>query len=192
MGTAEQILVERVAVKIGMIIRRATLVVAGTTMPRSATPWLPRALPEGSRGAGSSSGGDARPRQSAHGAPTARYRVASSFGRHCSALRGLPRFYATPLGQGFAGGLSCQAPSEGERPRALPEGPCEARDRAAAGMSRPRKEPIRAFASRYGVASSFGRHCSALRGCTIRVVAFRASHPAKAPSRQRRFVQRFP
>ena len=29
MGTAEQILVERVAVKIGMIIRRATLVVAG-------------------------------------------------------------------------------------------------------------------------------------------------------------------
>jgi len=26
------------AVKIGMIIRRATLVVAGTTMPRSATP----------------------------------------------------------------------------------------------------------------------------------------------------------
>ena len=30
-GTAEQILAERVAVKIGMIIRRATLVVAGTT-----------------------------------------------------------------------------------------------------------------------------------------------------------------
>jgi DnaK suppressor protein len=29
------------------------------------------------------------------------------------------------------------------------------------------------------------------RGSTIRVVAFRASHPAKPPSRQRRFVQRF-
>ena len=43
----------------------------------------------------------------------------------------------------------------------------------------------------YGIASSFGRHCSALRGRTIRVVAFRASHPAKPRSRQRRFVQRF-
>ena len=31
-----------------------------------------------------------------------------------------------------------------------------------------------------------------LRGCTIRVVAFRAFHTAKPPSRQRRFVQRFP
>jgi hypothetical protein len=29
------------------------------------------------------------------------------------------------------------------------------------------------------------------KGSTIRVVAFRASHPAKPPSRQRRFVQRF-
>jgi len=31
----------RVVGKIGMIIRRATQVVAGTTMPRSATPWEP-------------------------------------------------------------------------------------------------------------------------------------------------------
>ena len=42
--------------KSGMIIRRATLVVAGRSsydaMPRSATPWLPRTLPEGSREAG--------------------------------------------------------------------------------------------------------------------------------------------
>jgi hypothetical protein len=41
-GNLEQILAERVAVKIGMIIRRATLVVAGRSsydaMPRSATP----------------------------------------------------------------------------------------------------------------------------------------------------------
>ena len=102
-----------------------------------------------------------------------------------------PDFTATPMGRGFAGGLPCQTPSEGERPRAWPEGPCEARDRAAAGMSRPREEPVEAFASRYGVASSFGRHCSALRGRTIRVVAFRAPHPAKPPSRQQRFVQRF-
>jgi hypothetical protein len=100
------------------------------------------------------------------------------------------RFYRNPVGRGFAGGLPWQGPSEGERPRAWPEGPCEARDRAAAGMSRPRKDLL-GRASRYGVASSFGRHCSALRGRTIRVVAFRASHPAKSPSRQRRFVQRF-
>jgi len=37
----------------------------------------------------------------------------------------------------------------------------------------------------------FGRHCFALRGRTIRVVAFRASHPAKPPPRQRGFIQRF-
>ena len=29
------------------------------------------------------------------------------------------------------------------------------------------------------------------RGSAIRVVAFRASHPAKLPPRQRRFIQRF-
>ena len=32
---------------------------------------------------------------------------------------------------------------------------------------------------------------SSRRGSTIRVVAFRASHPAKPPSRQRKLVQRF-
>jgi NAD(P)-dependent dehydrogenase (short-subunit alcohol dehydrogenase family) len=41
LGSAEQILAERVAGKIGVITRRATKVVAGTTMPRSATPWVP-------------------------------------------------------------------------------------------------------------------------------------------------------
>ena len=58
-------------------------------------------------------------------------------------------------------------------------------------MPRPHYGSIGAPASRCGVASSFGSYCSALRGRTIRVVAFRASHPAKPPSRQRRFVQRF-
>jgi len=38
-----QVRAERIAGKIGMIIRRAMQVVAWTTMPRSATPWLPRA-----------------------------------------------------------------------------------------------------------------------------------------------------
>jgi hypothetical protein len=36
------------------------------------------------------------------------------------------RFYRNPDGTGFAGGLPCQAPSDGERPRASPEGPCGA------------------------------------------------------------------
>jgi hypothetical protein len=38
-------------------------------------------------------------------------------------------------------------------------------------------------ASRFGVASSCGRHCSALRGRTVRFVAFRAFHPVKPLSR---------
>jgi hypothetical protein len=77
-----------------MIIRRATQVVAGTTMPRSATRWLPRASPEGFREAGI---GQRRGCQTARrivGALTARCGIASSFGRNCSALRGAPRSVA--------------------------------------------------------------------------------------------------
>jgi hypothetical protein len=148
------------------------------------------------------------------------------------------RFYRNPMGRDFAGGLPCQAPSEGT-PQSAARGAPQSGDRAAAGMSRPRQEPVgrlhpaagshlpseetapplavrpgaqpegpreagigqrrgcqtaprtvRALTARYGVASSFGRNCSALRGL-IRVVAFRASHPAKPPSRQRRLVQGF-
>ena len=76
--------------------------------------------------------------------------------------------------------------AKGNAPERGPRDPAKRRGRAAAGMSSPRKESVGAFASRYEVASSFGRHCSALRGRTIRVVAFRAFHPAKPPSRQRR------
>ena len=74
-------------------------------------------------------------------------------------------------------------------PQSVARGALRSRDRAAAGMPRPRLWYFGTPASRYGVASSFGSYCSALRG-RIRVVAFRASHPAKPPSRQRRFVQR--
>jgi hypothetical protein len=177
-----------------MIIRRVTLVVAGRssyTMPRSATPWLPRALSEG----------PAERDRAAAGMPD-RVKVHTGLqqpatGSHLPLEDTALPFavspdFTQPRWDGALRGLPCQAPSEGECPRAWPEGPCEARDRAAAGISRPREEPVGAFASRYGVASSFGRHCFALRGRTIRVVAFRASHPAKPPSRQRRFVQRFP
>ena len=48
----------------------------------------PGASPEGPREAGIGQRRDAKPRQSIHRAPTARYRVASSCGRYCSALRG--------------------------------------------------------------------------------------------------------
>ena len=100
-----------------MIIRRATQVVAGTTMPRSATRWLPRAWPEGPREAG--------------------------------------------IGQRRG---------------------CFDRTTVLLGRRHPAT----------GSHLPFGRRCSALRGRTIRVVAFRASPPAKPPPRQRRFIQRFP
>jgi sarcosine oxidase delta subunit len=45
-----------------------------------------------------------------------------------------------------------------------PRGPREAGDRAAQGMLRSRSTHKGAPASRFGVASSCGRHCSALRG----------------------------
>jgi len=76
-------------------------------------------------------------------------------------------------------------------PQSVARGATRSGDRAAEGMLRPHHSFVGAQASRYGVASSSGRHCSALRGRTIRVVAFRASHPAKPPPRQRRFIQRF-
>jgi hypothetical protein len=90
------------------------------------------------------------------------------------------RFYRNPVGRGFASGLPCQVPSEGA-PQSAARGALRSGDRAAEGMLRPHHSIVGAQASRYGVASSFGRDCSALRGRTIRVVAFRASHPAKPP-----------
>jgi hypothetical protein len=77
-------------------------------------------------------------------------------------------------------------------PRSVARGAPRSGDRAAAGMPDRAKVYMGAPTARYGVASSSGRDCSALRGRTIRVVPFRASHPAKPPSRQRRFIQRFP
>jgi len=76
-------------------------------------------------------------------------------------------------------------------PQSVARGALRSRDRAAAGMPRPRLWYIGTPASRYGVASSYGRYCFALRGRTIRVVAFRTSNPAKPTPRQWRLVQRF-
>jgi hypothetical protein len=132
-GSPEQVLAERIAGKIGMIIRRATQVVAGLRC-------------QGAQ-------------------------------RHERTI--LPQ----PYGTGLCERLSRQAPSEGT-PQSVARGAPQSGDRAAAGMSRPRLGTAGAQASRSGVASSSGRDCSALRGRTIRVVAFRASHPAKPPWRQ--------
>jgi hypothetical protein len=77
------------------------------------------------------------------------------------------------------------------RPRAWPEGPRKAGIGQRRECKRPRQDIVGSLTARCGVTSSFGRHCSALRGL-IRVVAFRVSHPAKPSSRQRRFVQCFP
>jgi hypothetical protein len=76
-------------------------------------------------------------------------------------------------------------------PRSVGRGAPQSEDRAAAGTSRPRQDTLGVLASGYGVASSSGRNCFALRGRTIRVIAFRAFHSQYPPSRQRRFVQRF-
>jgi hypothetical protein len=52
------------------------------------------------------------------------------------------RFTTTRWDRGFASGLPCQAPSEGT-PQSAARGTLRSRDRAAAGMSRPRQEPVR-------------------------------------------------
>src|SRR5690349_15947212 len=95
---------ERVADKIGMITRRTTQVVAWSTMPRSVTLWRPKASPEGPREAGNwAAVGAETARLHIPWALASRYGVASSFGRHCSALRGRARFYCNPDGTRLCG-----------------------------------------------------------------------------------------
>jgi hypothetical protein len=72
-------------------------------------------------------------------------------------------------------------------PRSVARGALRSEDRTAEGMQETARNIVGAPTAHYGVASSCGRHCSTLRGL-FRVVAFRASHPAKLPSRQQRFV----
>ena len=100
-----------------MIIRRATQAVAGTTMSRSATRWLPKAWPEGPREAGI---GQRRRCRTAPEytwwAPTARYGDAFPLEETAPPCAVSPDFTATRMGRGFAGGLSCQIPGEGNRP----------------------------------------------------------------------------
>jgi hypothetical protein len=175
-----------------MIIRRATQVVAGTTMPRSATRWLPGAQPEGPRKAGIGQ------RRGCRTAPRCGWGAKSPLRGRIFLRKKLLRparsrpILPQPSGDGALRAVCLVRLLTKERPRAQPEGPCEAGIGQRRGCQDRAKMYYGAFASRYGVASSFGRNCSALRGRIIRVVAFRASHPAKLPSRQRRLVQGFP
>jgi hypothetical protein len=66
--------------------------------------------------AGSQRRGRQTAQESARGEPTARYGVASSAGRDSSPSAVSPDFTATRMGRGLAGGLPCQAPSEGNQP----------------------------------------------------------------------------
>jgi hypothetical protein len=100
-----------------MAIRRATKVVAGTTMPRSATPWLPRAWPEGPRevGIGQRRGCQSTPKYTWGASIPLRGRIflSEDTAPPCAVS---PDFTATLMGRGFASGLPCQAPSEGGQP----------------------------------------------------------------------------
>jgi hypothetical protein len=143
-------------------------------MQRSATPWLPKAWPEGSGDRAASRMPDRA--KVYKGAPTARYGVASPLGRNCSALCGLARFYRNPDGDGALWAICLVRLLARERPGAWPEGPAK-RGSGSEGMLRPRHSSVGVPASCYGVASSFGRHCSALRGRTFASSPFAHSVP---------------
>jgi hypothetical protein len=108
-----------------MIIRRATKVVAGTTMPRSATPWLPIAWPEGAREAGIGQRRGCRTAPEYTWGAHSRYGVASSSGRHCFALRGLARFYRNPNGTRLCGQSALSGSWRRSAPERSPRGPAK-------------------------------------------------------------------
>ena len=93
---------ERVADKIGMITRRGTQVVARATMLGSATQWRQKSVARGAPRSGDRAAvGAETARLYVAWALASRYGVASSYGRHCSALRGRARFYCNPFGTGL-------------------------------------------------------------------------------------------
>ena len=108
---------ERVAGKIGMITRHTTPVVAWSTMPRSVTQWRPKASTEGPRGAGIGQRWAPRPRDyislgRSHPATGSHLPMEGTAPPSAVA----PHFTATQTGRGFAIGLLCQAPREGDTP----------------------------------------------------------------------------
>jgi hypothetical protein len=94
------------------------------------------------------------------------------------------------MGRGFAGGLLCQAPSEG-RPRASPEGPC------GAGIGQRRECRGRAYGMLGRTHPAAGSHLPAEDTAPPSVVAPFPSSPFAHPIPQSRrrarvgFVQRF-
>ncbi len=142
-----------------MIIRRATLVVAGTTMPEERNAVAPKSVARGAPRSGDRAAVGARQRGMLFG------RSHPATGSHLpmegTALPSAvaPDFTATRMGGALQAVCLVAAPSEGGRPRASPEKPCGAgsqRDAAAHCCAVP--------AFRFRVASPCGRHCSALRG----------------------------
>jgi hypothetical protein len=121
--------------------------------------------PRGPAKRGSGSGGDAGDRTRTLSGRKQRYGVASSFGRDCSALRGAPRSVARG------------APRSGDRAAA-------GMQETAPGHCRGANSPLRG--------RIFLRKRLLRPSRSIHVVPFRAAHPAKPPSRQRRLVQGFP
>src|SRR5688500_18779627 len=91
---------ERVAIKIGMITRRATKVVACAFMcvatPRSATKWHYRASPEGPGKRDRAASSATTAVQLVPWVTASRFEVASSFGRYCSSLAVAP-FASSPF-----------------------------------------------------------------------------------------------
>jgi hypothetical protein len=100
------------------------------------------------------------------------------------------RFYRNPKGQGFGGGLPCQAPSEGAL-QSVARGALRSGYRAAEGMRETAPGYCRStYSPLRDRIFLWKRLLSPSR--SIRIVAFRASHLARPPSRQRRFIQHFP
>ena len=125
---------ERVAVKIGMITRRATKVVAWTYDAKERNEVTLQSVTRGTREAGSGSVEchDRGPACSVSASIPLRGRI---FLRKTPLLspRSPPDFAATRMEQGFAGDLLCQAPSEGSQPFAsspfahlIPQSRCRA------------------------------------------------------------------
>ena len=155
-----------------MITRRATQVLAGPKMPRSAAQWRPERCPRDPR-SGSGSGGDAETARCTTWALSSRFGVASSFGRNCSALRGRARFYRNPCGTRLYGrsalsGSSRRRPLE-RRPRDPRSGIGQRRGRGDCGYEI------------YGVHPAAGSHLPAEETARPSAVVPFASSPFAHP-----------
>jgi hypothetical protein len=108
-----------------MIIRRVTKVVAGTTMPRSATPWLPQRSPRGPAKRGSAAAGMPDRATDTWGANSPLRGRIFLWKRLLRPTRSRP-ILPQPRWDGALRAVCLVRLLAKERPRAEPEGPCEA------------------------------------------------------------------